>query len=546
MMVKNNIKTAIINKCKSLTGLQRIILGFIASLFLLLFAQNFILSSSFDILFFRSPDDTAFQSALRQIAKFFVYGEFKRLTTLNYHGYGWLFWMLHYLLTLPFALISYYGNIDFLLISGARNISLFFMIGTCFLTFKIARKYSNNPYIPYFAVLLFMSYPFFTIASLSFRTIAQTTFFCALSFYFTIRNDRLTKKDLRYIAFALAAALGTKLNTALFAPLIAIFLIDRLGWKITKENIHHGFYFLAYFIPASIFLINPSLFLAPFDLSFWTDYKIYMQNYIVLSQTADAGTQGFIGTLVQAFRTNLLHYYILPIMAFMFCIKIIQDLKSKTKYKFDFFYILIFLFITAIYITHTIKQGGWYVANYFFSFSFLIVLAIVAIDKLTDKKLKFAILSALLVTNFSLQPHIIIDSYRRYFIVSDKFKDKIKAQKEIQQLIGEPTKGSIFLIDYPLIIYSTIDNKITNIASNINWYHTVKTDHIIYDYIVLDRNGPILMSEQDFQKYPESRHRKLIAENRKKIKSLLATGNFQNAKYEIIYDKNQVLVFGKQ
>ena len=546
MMARNNIKTRIIDKYKSLTGLQRIILGFIGCVFLLFFAQNFILSSSFDILFFRTIDDRAFHGVLRHIAGLFARGEFTHLITVNHYGYGWLFWMLHYVLTLPFALISYYGNVDFLLISWARNISLFFMIGTCFLTFKITKKYTDDLYIPYFAVLFFMSYPLFAIASLNFKTVAQTTFFCALSFYFTIRKCELAKKDLRYIALALAAALGTKINTALFAPLIAVFLIDRFGWKLTKENIHYGLYFLAYFIPASIFFINPSLFLAPFDFSFWTDYKNFMQNHITLLQTADGATRGFVDSLVQALRYHLWRYGILLIMALIFCIKIILDIKSKTKHRFDFLYILIFICCAVIYIGHTIKIGGWYAANYFFSFSFLIMLVIVTIDKLTNNKLRVAILIALFVTGFSLQHRSIIDSYCRYFIVSNQVKDKIKAQKEIQQLIKKPTKKLNFLYEHPLIIYSNIDNKVLNIVSNINWHHTVKTDHLIYDYIVLDKKGDILMSEQDFQKRKETRNSELIKKNRKKIKHLLETGDFQNATYKIIYDENQVLVFAKQ
>ena len=544
----DNIKTRIIGKYKSLTWLERIIIGFIASVFLFLFTQNFIFSSSFDVLLFRSIDDGAFHHVLRHMTNSLIHGEFEFLITTYNYGYGWLFWMLHYVLTLPFALLSYYGDIDFLLISGARNISLFFMIGVCFLTFKITKKYTDDRYIPYFAVLLFISYLAFATASLGFKTIAQTTFFCAFSFYFTIRNDELTKKDLRYIAFALAAALGTKINTALFAPLIAVFLIDRFGWKITKENIHYGLYFLAYFIPVSIFFINPSLFLAPFDLSFWTDYKTFMQTQLGHLRVDNGSIKELINTFIQAFRHNLLHYYILLIMALMFCIKIILDIKSKTKHRFDFLYISTFLVFAAIYISYTIKIGGWYVANYFFSFSFLLVLAIVTIDKLTDKRLRVALLITLFVANFSLQQRI-IEHYRLYFIISDGVKGKIQAQKEMQQLIGKPKEKLNFLFELPIVIYSNLDsslnNKIRNVALNANWGSPATADNIIYDYIVLAKNGFILMSEQDFQKSYASRN-KLIQKNRKKIKPLLETGNFQNAKYKIIYDKNQVLVFAKQ
>jgi len=203
---------------------QKLFVALFSLVFVFLFAQNFVFSSSFDILLYRSIDDYAFQKVLRNFHDIiFHFKDLSKLFIINDYAYGWLFWIIHIVLTLPFYLISILGS-DFLLISMARNISLFFMIGSCFVLFKISKLYTKDKYIPYFIILFFMSYGFFAISAMSFRTIAQSCFFCALTLYFTLRNKEISKKDLKYIAISLSACIGSKLSTALILPLIVILL----------------------------------------------------------------------------------------------------------------------------------------------------------------------------------------------------------------------------------------------------------------------------------------------------------------------------------
>ena len=532
-----------------LNFIQKIILIILSFVFLLLLAQNFIFSSSFDILMFRSVDDFAFQEVLRRKHENIIGLNFDRLFTLNAYGYGWLFWITHIILTFPFYLISLLGS-DFLLISMARNISLFFMVGSCFFLFKSARKYTDDQYIPYFVVVLFVSYPFFAYSAMSFRTIAQCSFFCILTFYVTIRNDFLSKKDLKYIALSFAACLGTKLSTAVFSPLIALFLIDRFGWRFNKENFRSALYFLKYLIPLSIFFINPSLFISPFKWSLFTNYRNLMSFYFKNVQTSHGSPGSFLMNFQNAYFTDFLHKYILVIVVLMFLAKIISDIKNKSRNKFDFLYISIFLIFSSIYLSVHIKMGSIYIANYFFSFSFLLAISLVFLDKI-KKHVKFVFLIMLVISNFTLNFAVIKNNYLNYYV---QYKSKttqtlLESQKELQRLIGDSNQKLNFLADHRApVIYSSFRKNISTILIFDNISVVEKWSNSEFDYILLHRDSKMFFSEKDLLDIyakADSALKDVWIQGRKTTKSLLDTCEFRKSRYQIIYDKNKLICFKK-
>jgi hypothetical protein len=540
------IKKSLINFC-SLNILQKIILVIISSIFLLLFVQNFIFSSSFDILMLRSVDDFAFQNVLRKNHENIIQFRFGKLFELYAYGYGWLFWIIHTTITFPFYLISLLGS-DFLLISTARNISLLFMVGSCFLLFKSIKKYTNDKYIPYFAVLLFVSYPYFAYSSMSFRTIAQGSFFCILTFYLIIRNNLLSKKDLKYIAISFAACLGTKLSTAVFAPLIALFLIDRFGFKLNKENFKKAFYFLKYFIPSSIFFINPSLFIAPFKWSLFTKYGDVMSYYFKNVQT-DHGSGGiFLTNFQDAFSTDFLYKYVLAILTLVFLVRFIYDLRSNKQNKFDFFYIFIFLVFSSLYLANHIKMGAAYITNYFFSFSFLLLLPLVTLEKV-GKYIRITLLMTLVALNIALNYSAIKHSYLHYHnkYNSQTTQTLLESQKELQKLVGNSDQKLNLLIDYRApVIYSNFRKNISTISMFDNVSVVEKWSKSEFDYILLHKDSKMLLDKKDFQRISTSADEALKntwVESRGMVESLINTGIFRKSRYEVIYDKNKLIFF---
>ena len=391
---------------------------------------------------------------------------------------------------------------------------------------------------------------------MSFRTIAQSSFFCILTFYLTIRNDKLLKKDLKYIAISLAACLGTKLSTGLFAPLIALFLIDRFGFKLSKENFKKAFYFLKYFIPSSIFFINPSLFIAPFKWSLFTQYGDVISYYLKSVQTNNGSGGSFLTNFQDAFSTAFLYKYILVILILVFLVRFIYDLKNNKQNKFDFLYILIFLAFSSLYLTNQIMIIGSHktndffnITNYFFSFSFLLLFPLVILEKV-EKYTKIALLMALVALNIALNFSTIKNSYLNFYTKSNSQTTQtlLESQKELQKLVGSSDQKLNLLIDFraPVIYSNFRENNINSIFMYDNVSVVENQSKSEFDYILLHKDSKVLLDKKDFQKIStgaDEAIKNTWVESRGMVESLINTGIFRKSRYEVIYDKNRLIFF---
>lgn len=547
------MRVAIKSLIKNFTSLdiyEKIFISSICLIFIFFFIQNFVFSSSFDILLFRSVDDYAFQYSMRSIHENMMQLKIDKLFITNDYGYGWIFWIIHSIITFPFYLISILGY-DFLLISMARNISLFFMAGSCFLLFKISKKYTNDKYIPYFIVLFFISYPFFAISTMSFRTIAQCSFFCILAFYLTIKNDILENKDLKYLALTLSACIGTKLSTAIIFPLIALFLIDRYKFKINKENIKKSIYFLVYLIFFSILFTNPSLFLSPFKHSLFNDYATNISYHLNQIKTNYGDSGSFLDNLIN-FSSYYLNKYLMVFCLITLFVKAIFDIKHNKKNKFDFLYIFLFINASLVYIILTIKIGASYIANYFFSFSFLLLLSLISLNNLS-KKIKYITIILLLILNCVFIDKNNINYHLEFFLKknNENTKNLLESQKEMQNLVGDSKQKLNILADYRApMIYSGFKKNITVISlfDNINIVKNYLSKDQYFDYILLHRDSIIMNDENDFNE--KIKHASLDIKNnwtesRDIVNKLLKNNIFMDLEYQLIYDKNRLMLFKK-
>lgn len=530
---------------------QKLFVALFSLIFVFLFVQNFIFSSSFDILLFRSIDDYAFQKVLRECHENIFY--FKKplnLFVINNYAYGWLFWIIHVVLTLPFYLISILGS-DFLLISMARNISLFFMIGSCFVLFKISKLYTKDKYIPYFIVLFFMSYGFFAFSAMSFRSIAQSCFFCILTLYLTLRNKEISKKDLKYIAISLSACIGTKLSAALVLPLIAILLLDRFNYNFNKENFKKSLYFLKYLIPISIFFTNPSLFYSPFKSELLKNY-LYIMSYQLNSIKTNYGDpSNFFEIFKSAFFEHYLNKYLMLFFILVLLLKLINDIKILRKNKFDFLYYFIFLISLTLYLVNNIKMGANYVANYFFSFSFILILSLVYLDKFKPK-ITYGLLIALFFFNILLNFNQVKNYYFEFFAKKNlqTTKNNFSAQYDMQKLVGPDDQKINILADaYSPLIYSDFRKNINTVYVYDNI--SVVKDWLLdenFDYILLNRNSIISSSDEFFKiKYNNSSPdiKKILMDSRNIVDVLIKKNIYGKTKYNLIYDKYDLLLFKK-
>jgi hypothetical protein len=532
----------------SLDFLQKTFLIFFVAIFLTLFFQNFLFSQYFELLLTRDGDNYAFSVVLNAVHQNIYNLNWPKLFFLNDYGYGWLFWAIHSLITYPFFLLNKLFSVDFFVIIVAREISLIFMFLTCFLIFKSIKIYTKNKYIPYFAVLLYMLYPWFGLSSLSFRTLAQGCFFCSLSFYLTIRKKSLEKNDLKYIAISLACGIATKISNALILPLIAIILLDRFSFKISKTNCKLAFIFLIRLVFFSIILSNPSLIYCVFVPDIFFNYVNTLKFHINFTKTSLSQSNDVINNFKNTIKFGYFSLIMMWLYVIMFITKIYYDLKNNKNNKFDFVYIFIFNILAFIYLCINIKIGWSYIAIYFLPLSFLIIFSLIFLEIFNKKQLKIFFVVILLLT-LTTSYKSISEKHFEYFKLNnnEKIKNILISQKEIQDLIIINDKKITILADYRCpIIYSNI--KYNNFLTYLYFDDINKAPQYDFDYIFMNKEGLLFKDDDLFKKELINIDESYIndwVESRKILNNIIQNNQFGDNRYQLIYDKNQLLLYKK-
>jgi hypothetical protein len=532
----------------SLDFLQRTFLIFFVAVFLTLFFQNFLFSKYYELVLTRDGDNYAFSVVINAVHQNIYNLNWAKLFFLNDYGYGWLFWAIHGFITYPFFLLNKLFSVDFFVIIVAREISLIFMFWTCFIIFKSIKIYTKNKYIPYFAVLLYILYPWFGFSSLSFRTLAQGCFFCSLSFYLTIRKKSLDKNDLKYIAISLSCCIGTKISNALILPLIAIILLDRFNFKISKSNCKLAFIFLIRLVFFSIILSNPSLIYCVFLPDLYFNYINGLKFHINYTKTSLSQSSDFINNFKNAIKFGYFSLIMMLLYNIMFIAKIYHDLKNNKNNKYDFVYIFIFNILSFIYLCINIKIGWVYIAIYFLPLSFLIVFSLIFLEIFNKKQLKLFFIIILLLTLVTSYKSI---SERHFEFFKLKNNEKIKniliSQKEIQDLIIINDKKIAILSDHRCpIIYSNI--KYDNLFIYIFINNLINLTQYDFDYIFMNKEGLLFKDDNSFQQELiniDESHINIWVESRKILNNLLKNNQMGKNKFQLIYDKNQFLLYKK-
>jgi hypothetical protein len=538
-----------INQFLKLNFLDKLLITVSFSIVLFLFIQNFIFSSSFDYLIYRGVDDYAFHKSLRNYHEALLSFKLDKLFRMFDYGYGWIFWFIHTILTFPFYLISLSGS-DTLLISSARNISLLFSIGSLFILYKIIYHYTKDNSLSLAASLIFMTFPYFAYSAMSFRTLAQVQFFCMLTFYLSLIY-RVDNGNLKYIAYSLAAAIGTKLSAIFITPLLAMVVLNRYHWKFDRKTYHDFLYFLKYFIPSTIFFINPSWFLAPFHTSLFTKHIGYI-NLVSSNVTTNIGfNQSFFDNFFSAYSDSYLSVYILILFFIGLFIKFVKDFIANEELKYDFLYIFLFVGLLSTFLASYVKLNYTYITNYFYSFSFLLLLAIVLLkDFKKPIKIVIALLLIVLNTYYNFHPIKKWYFYHHDRANSDMIVNRIKTHKELAGIIGSPNQQLSILADYRApFVYSNFRKNIylgvifDNISVILN---EAKNQQRTIDYIVLSKESRLLLNDLEFKENisntDDDVKNQLILE-KAVMDKLIKEGLFDNKLYDRVYEKNNIIMY---
>ena len=529
---------------------QKMLIVFSALFFLFFFIENFLFSTSFATLHLREIDDLAFQASIRKFHQHTSSLQIDHLIKLNDYGYGWIFWAIVGVITYPFYLLALLTDFYAPLIIVPRQISLAFTIGSAFFIYKSLSIYSKNEFLKFIAMMLLFSFPAFGYSGLRFGTVAQVMFFSSLTFYLTIRKNTYEKKDLKHIALAAAACVGTKLNGALILPLIGFIIADRLHWNLSKENIKKAGYFLLNILFFAVLFSNPSLFLSPFRPDYLTSYLASLSNNSHL-----ALQDNFFQTLHDVIDIGYLNSYIAALLMAL----LILNIFKKTLKKKDFFFISCWLIFSLCLLSKIMSMGALYVINYVSVVMYLMVFSLLFFENWGRLGKAFAVL--ILIANIALNHNNIYQEFYSgfkyfHFLKNPEIIAKIETSAAIKKSIPdpkeEPKRIVNVLMDYRAIFpYAHLERENLQVQFSFdNLQVAQKQIKENFDYISLNKTSSYLLSDLEFNKNLATLKDDLLItnqiESRKIALNLVATGKINDVKYELLLDQNNIIFFKKK
>lgn len=511
-----------------------ILITILTILFIYIFIENFVFASSFDIIQLRNIDDYSFNISLNQWHNQLCNLNISKLLNMNDYGYGWIFWTIHGIITFPFYLI----HNEPLMISTARNISLCFSFGTLFLLYKILCNYTQNNFYKTLIILSVASAQTFALYAQGFDNPAQIMFFATLGVYLLLKDKILSVKTLIYSALAVAVAVGTKLTGFFIVPLIAMLLLDKLEFKLNKQNLKKITLYVVVFTIAAIIFTNPGLML--FFL-----YKDEISRYFITMSFCfgQYHVNNNLPVNIMSSLKNDFGYSFYGLFAFfsfivLFIIKIVDDFKCK---KYHFLYYLITIILTAIILIYSVKPGSNFVSRYFTVIAVFLPFSLLALEKF--KKTGSIIAIIIFITIFynaniklksfrSDRPILGRTYYNLYFNLkkSAYIKHNLSTISDLKKLIPYNKNTKITFICEPRTVppYSVFrDNiKVFMITENL----TNIPQGAVVNYIIIRKDTPVIVRE---------------ISDKKIIENLMLNNIYNRNKYKLLYEKYDVMAYKK-
>lgn len=500
-----------------------------------LLVQNFIHSDNFELLSYRRIDDIAFQIVLNDIHKSILELNFKNILSINNYSYGWIYWFPLALVTFPFHLID--SSISELaIISIPRNASLFWEIGTLFIVYKIMFHFTQNKNISLFSMLSFILFPTFGFYSSVFGTPSQIQFFASLSIYLVLSVKEITPKNVSIIAFILAIASATKITGLMICPIIGLLLLKKMNFKLNMFNVKIMFIFTFVLISCWFILYNPFLVFSLFEITIWNEFILNFSHGFSTININILENMSVLEKFKEGIAGYTLHYITILLLLSLFIFEVIIRYNNDEDYQ-TLLLIFIGLLIIIIFLFFNVKHGLVYISNYFTATNYLLLLGFI-IFKRIDKVLFIPIITIVISLNFYFNyskfnhPQT---GYFSFFYTIENSKKEQRLKEEIyiklsKYKIDKNTKLNILREYNALELFSSIRNNINQVVSFVN-FHKVKDQLKYYDLILLNKSDNKL-------KVPIKTSRM----NTKYINNLIKTKQFNDVKYEVIFENNTHLI----
>jgi hypothetical protein len=378
--------------------------------FWLTFVQNFVILD-FDYLPIRAVDDVAFQYSLKNI---FTKTSFISFLQMNDYGYGWVYWAFVSIVTYPAYLLQQAVDIDWLLLVIPRMLSLLFAVLSALIYYKVISVYTRNEWIKLGVVVLNPIFP--TMASFAgrFGTVSISAFFCALSVYLVVKEEKINTKRLYGALFVLAIAIAIKLTTIVVTPMFVLLALSRYRFKFSIEN-------LKTWVPAClvsgyfcIFLTSPVI-----ALSFlFPSLGKQSINTIMFFVKNVSGSETFLNNLKMGvlFANYYIYVYVIISVGLVFLSLINLKNNRAGIRKCDFLIFFVGYLLAVLFLCFNVGHGTVYVRMYMGSVSYVLPLSLLLLDYVAEKFRNFVAISCTL-TFLIIQMFFICEKRTFYHLV---------------------------------------------------------------------------------------------------------------------------------
>jgi hypothetical protein len=521
------MKSKVDNICRSCGKYWNAVqFAILAGIFCYYFAENFILSESWEVLTLRSVDDFAMNDAIRQMQKIILAGDWLRVFTFFEYGYGNAFWLINAILLMPLYVI---GDAQLQIITG-RQISLLYVFGSIYLVGLIIVKLRPDAVqLKYPILITIASMPMVAIISTKLHVNAQSLYFGILSFYLLVHEQKITRKNIVWSGVFGGIAVGLKLTGIFLIPLLGLILLSRLIDKGNGDVLKNSAIF------SVILAITAAACFAPTLLFFPIFYTEIQATYNILQHFKSMGggssSPSNFSTLVES-----LNYYLdLPTVlaaAFFYVLLLRDDIKAN---RYSSTFMVFILGLTLAYLTVTVHKAPVYIATYYLSVSFIMPLGFLGMVKLrcTDRT-KVILMYLIVILGLmygAADREKILQYYQFYRIVdSEKVIRQLNALEEMRGIVL-PIRGPIRVLQDATTVFpgTRFSEERIDVVYN---YGTLR-DYTIkswgkFDYIVL--NSKIYFGQNNKSE-----------ENVRQ--SLQSTGEFYGIHYSLIYQGYDTLLY---
>ncbi len=527
--------------------------GASAIILVILFIENFIFSSGFDILRFREIDDVAFQDTLRRAHLAISSDRFSHLLVINDYAYGWIFWFPLVIVTYPFYLLSEHFLIDWPLIVFPRQISLGFGIASLFLLRKILKKYETPEWGAAACVFVFLLFPSFGFSSLRFGTVNEVLFFCLLSLFLSVADDLSRLRGRLFIAISLALAGGVKLSGLLIAPLVVVMVVIRYKYRSLAVLIRDLTLVTVVFFICLIALSNPALIAYPFQIEYWQEYYKTLSYFIETTKQAN----GPLDPLTRGYNIFFGSVACLIYISLLFWGLCMRAVKADAK-RLDLLAIIITLLCVVAYLFCFVRNGNS-ATLYFTSISFLLLFGLPFLCDLPKGKIILGAVIFLELIDLSIRassqagPDIQATSLNHltYFMKDFQSTHLIKESSRISECIGAKDKKWAAHVFVDFTVPTGLNSlSFPNACISVAWNNLSPTGKYCgyrkIDYVVLDKLAPGALTQNLFEAKIKSLSPKMASDlliDRASRSTIISGDYFDGHHFTKACDLDTVLVY---